>query len=452
MNRLKTSGYGQEIKATVKLALPVVVGQLGQMMMGLVDSVMVGRVGAVPLAAISLANGIFFLILVFGIGLSQAVTPLVAESVGAGKPERCGIWLRQGMLVSLGAGLLLAVITYTLADIIPYLNQPAGVAHQAMVYLKIMGISVLPIMLFQGLRQYSEGLSIMWPAMIIALCANGLNVFFNWLLIFGHWGFPALGLRGAGYSTFATRTLMMAAMTAYVLNAVKYKAFRLPLFTRHFQIDRKKIRAIINIGTGTGFQYVFEVGAFSGAAVMIGWLGTPSLAAHQITLSNASISFMFAVGISAAASIRVGKAKGEKNLQAMRRAGFAAYGLSVIVMSVFAVIFVVFRYSIPKLFITNPAVINLAAPLFIIAALFQVSDGLQATGLGILRGIADVKIPTIATFVSYWIIGLPAAYLLGVVLDMKVKGVWYGLLLGLTSSAVLLTTRFHLKTKPAEKN
>jgi MATE family multidrug resistance protein len=439
--------YKKEISATLKLAVPVIAGQLGQVMMGIVDSLMVGKLGAVPLAAASLSNSIFFLILVLGIGISQALTPMVAQSVGANQPEKCGQWLRQGLLVCFGSGILLAVITFGVAGLIPFLNQPKKVVPEAMVYMRIMGISIIPIMIFQAYRQYSEGLSIMWPAMILTLAANGLNVFLNWLFIYGNLGFPAMGLKGAGFSTLGTRTTMTIFMIIYVLYAQKYRRFYSRIITFPFGVKWEKIGAIVRIGVATGFQYFFEVGAFSGAAVIIGWMGTSSLAAHQIALSAAAFSFMFAIGVSAAAAIRVGNATGEKNRRAVRLAGFSAFILSVFIMASFAVLFIVFRFTIPSFFIADPEVIRLAASLLIIAALFQVSDGLQCVALGALRGKADVKIPTIATFTSYWVIGLPAGYLLAFPMGLKVWGVWVGLLLGLTSSALLLTTRFHIKSK-----
>lgn len=439
--------YKRQILATLKLAIPVVIGQLGQVMMSMVDSLMVGHLGAVPLAAAALANGLFFLILVFGIGVSQALTPLVAESVGAGEPKRCGLLLKQALLVNVSTGVVLTFISFVAAEIVPFLHQPIAIVPQAVAYLRIMGISVIPVMLFLTYRQYSEGLSMMWPAMILTLGANLFNVFFNWVFIHGKFGFPAMGLTGAGLSTLLTRVVMTIVLIVYMHKALAYKKYLVPFFTKPLGVDWKMIKNIARIGTGTGLQYFFEVGAFSGAAVMIGWMGADYLASHQIALSAASFSFMFAIGVSAAAAIRVGKAKGEGNLIEMRRAGFSAFMMAGLIMFSFGVLFVLFRFTIPRFFINDLVVVQMAGSLLIIAALFQVSDGLQSAGLGVLRGIGDVRVPTIATFASYWIIGLPGGYVLAFVLGLKVFGVWIGLLLGLTSSASLLTTRFHLKTK-----
>ncbi len=439
--------YKSQISATLKLAVPVIIGQLGQVMMSMVDSLMVGHLGAVPLAAAALANSVFFLVLVFGIGVSQSLTPLVAESVGAGLPHRCGSLLKHALLVNTGTGIILTVISFGTAALIPFLNQPAAIIPQAVAYLHIMGISVIPVMLFLTYRQYSEGLSLMWPAMILTLGANILNVLLNWIFIHGHFGFPAMGLTGAGLSTLLTRIVMTILLIVYVHKASAYRMYRAPIFFRPIVFDWKMIRNLIRIGYGTGLQYFFEVGAFSGAAVMIGWMGAKYLAAHQIALSCASFSFMFAIGVSAAAAIRVGQAKGEKNIVAMRRAGFSAFFMAALIMFSFGILFILFRFTIPHFFISDPEVIQLAASIIIFAALFQVSDGLQSAGLGVLRGMGDVRVPTMATFASYWLIGLPGGYLLAFPLGLKIWGVWIGLFLGLTSSAIILTTRFHLKTK-----
>ncbi|MCP5046867.1 MAG: MATE family efflux transporter [bacterium] len=439
--------YKYDLRATIKLAVPVIVGQLGQMMMSIVDSAMVGRLGKVPLAAAVLANMIFFLVLVMGIGIAQGVTPLVAQSIGAKQPERCGPLLRKGLLVCTGSGILLGVVSFGLSYFIPFLNQPAEVVPEATSYLQIVGTSILPIMVFYAYRQYSEGLSIMWPAMILTIAANLLNVFLNWVFIYGHFGFPAMGLKGAGYSTLGTRTVMAIAMIAYVTKARRYEGFRAPIFKNFFPLDWGMIRTLVKLGFATGSQYVFEIGAFTGATIIIGWLGSASLAAHQVAISASGFSFMFSIGLSAAAAVRVGNAKGEQNIPGMRRAGISSFGLSVATMAFFAVLFAVFRFSIPRIFIRDPEVIGLAAGLLLVVALYQVPDGLQCVGLGSLRGMSDVKVPTIITFVSYWIIGLPAAYVLGFPLGLNVLGIWIGLSIGLVCAAVLLTVRFHRRTR-----
>jgi MATE family multidrug resistance protein len=285
----------------------------------------------------------------------------------------------------------------------------------------------------------------MRPAMIIALLANLVNAFTNWLLIFGNWGFPQLELDGAGWATFASRVFMALALMGFVMNNKFFSKYDV---TFHFKsINLPVIKKILALGLPSGFQYFFEVGAFSFAVVMVGWLGTKQLAAHQIAINLASISFMAVLGISVAGSIRVGNAVGKKDIAETRRAGFTASFLGAGVMTFAGIIFVLFRDFLPTLYVNDETVISYASSLLIIAALFQISDGMQAVGIGILRGLTDVKIPTAITFIAYWIVGLPVGYLLGFNFELGVQGVWIGLLLGLTTSAILLTLRFNIRSK-----
>ena len=435
----------KHIVSTIQLAYPVIIGQLGIVMMGVVDSLMVGQIGPAPLAASSLGNGMTFVILIIGIGVSLAVTPLVAIAVGAGKFDDCGIYFRQSLLVNSILSVIIAMIIYFSADLVIYFNQPEEVQNQAISYIKILGLSSIPLLLFQSYKQFIEGLSIMAPAMIITLLANLVNVFANWVLIFGNLGFPALALDGAGWATFSSRAFMGIALMAYVMN---HKIFRQYDVSFHYRsINWPVIKKILSLGLPSGFQYFFEIGAFSFAVVMVGWLGTKQLAAHQIAINLASISFMAVLGISVAGSIRVGNAVGMRDIAETRRAGFTASLLGSSIMVTAGIIFVVFRNYLPTLYIDDQEVIAYASTLIIIAALFQLSDGVQAVGIGILRGLTDVKIPTVITFIAYWVVGLPVGYLLGFTFGLDVQGVWIGLLLGLTTSAILLTLRFNSRSK-----
>jgi MATE family multidrug resistance protein len=415
------------------------------MMMGVVDSLMVGKVGAEPLAASSIAHGLFMLFMIFGIGLSMAISPLTAMAMGAKKYSECGVVFRQGLLVNIIAGIGLTIAIIFGADIIRFLNQPEEIIEQGAAYMRILAYSVVPVMVFQTYKQFSEGLSLMRPAMVITLLANIINVFANWVLIYGNLGVPALYLPGAGWATFSTRLLMSIAFLLYVSISIRYKPYDPTLHYR--RIDFSMIKKILRIGVPGGLQYLFEVGAFVGSAIIIGWLGTNELAAHQIAINLASISFMVALGISAAATIRVGNAVGRDDRAGIRNAGITAFLLSASVMGTFGIIFIVFRWFLPTLYIDNPEVIEIAASLLIIAALFQLSDGTQAVGIGLLRGLADSKIPMFITFIAYWIVGLPGGYLLGFTFGYGVQGIWFALFAALTVSAILLTTRFMIKSK-----
>jgi MATE family multidrug resistance protein len=435
----------RHITSTLNLAYPVIIGQLGVIMMGVVDSLMVGRLGAAPLAAAALGSSLTFIVIIIGIGLSMAVTPLVAIAIGAKKYEDCGIYFRQSLLINTIFSIIIAVLIFFVADLIKYFDQPIEVQVQAQSYMKIIGLSSIPLMLFQTYKQFIEGLSVMRPAMIITLLANIINAFANWVLIFGNLGFPALALDGAGWATFSSRVFMALAMMGFVMNNKIFKDYDVSF---HFKsINWRIIKKILSLGLPSGLQYFFEVGAFSFAVVMVGWLGAKQQAAHQIAINLASISFMAVLGISAAGSIRVGNAVGQKDIQETRRAGFTASFLGASVMFFSGLIFIFFRNFLPTLYINDKEVISIASSLLIIAALFQLSDGFQAVGIGILRGLTDVKIPTAITFIAYWVVGLPVGYLLGFTFNLGVQGVWIGLLSGLTTSAILLTLRFNSRSK-----
>lgn len=302
-------------------------------------------------------------------------------------------------------------------------------------------------MLFQTFKQYAEGLSFTRTAMFITLSANLLNILLNYLLIYGKLGFPALGLNGAGWATFISRVIMAIAIVIYVSRA---SWFQQGLKLKQFQ--KKLVVRMLKLGIPTGFQYVFEVGAFSCAAIMMGWLGAQALAAHQIALNMAAVSYMMVTGIAAASTVRVGNQLGKQDIPNMRRAGFSAFLMGLMLMTASAIIFVVGKYFLPSLYIDEPQVIELAGSLLIVAAFFQLSDGVQAVGLGTLRGMADVKIPTIITLVAYWLVGLPIAYWLAFPMELGAHGIWYGLLLSLTLAAILLFARFHYLSKKLLKS
>ncbi len=435
----------EHVVSTIKLAFPVSVGQLGFMLMGVVDSMMVGGLGAAPLAAASLANGLFLLILIVGIGVSYAVSPLVAIAVGAKKYSDCQTIFHQSHLINFLLSIVLLAATYIFSDLIKYLNEPVKVTTLTISYIRILGLSILPSMLFQTYRQFIEGLSYTRPAMVFTILANVINLFMNWVLVYGKFGFPRWELDGSGWATFSSRLFMAAGLMLYVIYSKNYKDFNvLPVFKK---MNFPVIKKILGLGFPSAFQYAFEVGAFSFAILMIGWLGTKQLAAHQIAMNLASVTYMITLGISSAGGIRVGNALGKQNISEVRKAGFSAIGLGAALMACFGIIFILFHNFLPSLYINDPGVISIAAQLLIIAAIFQIFDGTQAVGIGILRGLTDVKVPTLITFIAYWVVALPAGYLLGFILHLNVIGVWIGLLLGLLTSAVLLTLRFNRRSK-----
>lgn len=442
---MSLQSYRIHFQKTFSIAYPVMLSQLGHILVGVADSIMVGKLGAQPLAAVSLANSIFSVVLMFGIGVSIAVTPLVATADGEGNHERSGLIFKHGLLINAILGVLLCILIIGASFLLYSFGQPPQVVDLTIPYLAIIAASLIPFMLFQSYKQYAEGLSFTRVAMYITVSANLLNIFFNYLLIYGEWGMPALGLNGAGWATLISRVGMAVAMMIYATNTAWYK-------TRKTQIkgfSKSLIQRLLKIGIPTAMQYVFEVGAFSFASIMMGWIGTKALAAHQIAINLAAISYMIATGLAAAATVRVGNQLGKKDMPNMRRAGFTAVMMGWGLMIFSAIVFILFRDDLPMLYIDEAEVIELAASLLVIAAFFQLSDGSQAVGLGLLRGMADVKIPTVITLFAYWIVALPLGYWLAFGLGWGPQGVWLGLLCGLSISAVLLLFRFNRSSKKA---
>lgn len=433
------------VKETLKLALPISFGQLGHVSMGVVDSMMVGVIGTIPLAASSLVNGIFFLVMVIGIGLSMAATPLIAMNRGSKQFEECGRVFTNSLILNFSFSLVLMCFTYLLSYLIPYINQPKEVVKEAVPFLQVLSFSVIPFMLFQSYRQYLEGLSIPIPPMAIALAANILNAFLNWIFIYGNFGIPAMGLFGSGLSTTISRWVMAFSLIYFVNKYRKVKIYH-PEFRFSF-FEMNLVKKLLNIGLPSGLQYFLEVAAFSFAAIMLGWMGSENLAAHQIAINLASITYMIILGIGYAGSIRVSEFLGKNSLNNVRIAGFTAHGITLCLMLSFGIMFIIFREQLAHLYIKDISVINIAENLLIVAALFQIFDGMQATGVGILRGLTDVKIPLLVSLLSYWIIGIPVAALLGFYFGLNAIGVWIGLLISLAVLGISMIIRFNNKTK-----
>jgi MATE family multidrug resistance protein len=430
-----------ELSRTLKLAWPIVIGQLSHIALGVIDSVMVGDLGADQLAAVSVSVGLFSILMVFGIGVSFAISPLTAIANGEGDHYKAEAILKNSFYMALALGSALALLMILLAPVLHLLNQPEAVTELSIPYLRILGLSMLPVMIYQAFRQFSEGLEIMYPALVIGLLMIPINAFGNWLLIFGNWGFPAMGLEGAGWATTSTRFLAAAAMMTYVLYNKRFKVYE-PMKLGLNTLQKTVMTRILKLGIPGGVQYIFETSAFAFAAIMIGWLGSKPLAAHQIAINLASISFMVAIGLSSASAIRIGHAQGKNDFVLARKIGKDSFWLSGGFMGLCGLVFILGRFYFPSLYISDPEVINLAAQLLLIAAAFQIVDGIQAVGVGLLRGMEDVKRPTLYVMIAYWVIALPLGGLLAFQLDLGVMGVWVALALGLMASAIMLSYRF----------
>lgn len=432
-------------KITFTLAFPVVLSQLGQVSVGVADSMMVGRLGAVQLAAASLGNSIFFVILMFGMGITMGITPLVSMAEGKGKFKRIGHLFQHGLWINIATALLLTLVVIGLSQGLYFLNQPEEVVKLTIPYLYIITASLLPFMIFQTFKQFAEGLSQTKQAMYVTILCNLVNVFLNWVLIYGKLGAPEMGLNGAGLATLISRVMMPIAMGLYVMRSKRYHVFNLKLGIEKLRF--LLINRILKIGVPTGFQFIFEVSAFSAAAIMMGWIGVNALAAHQIAINLASISYMMVSGLSTAGMIRVSNQIGRGNFKRMREAGMVVFGMVLIFMSITGLLFIILRFYLPTLYIDNNEVVTLSASLLVVAGLFQLSDGVQVAGLGVLRGLEDVKFPTLITLVAYWVISLPLGYFLAFEIGLAEKGIWYGLLIGLSVTAVVLFYRFHKLSK-----
>ncbi|MBC7919687.1 MAG: MATE family efflux transporter [Ferruginibacter sp.] len=415
--------------------------------MGVVSNVMVGPLGAAALGAVGIANSIFFVVAILGIGTLSVVAPMVANANGAGDWYRCKQLFRDGVFIGLGTGTGLVLVIGLLANSFGVFRQTAEITVLAREYLLISGVSIVPLLVFVAAKQFGDGLSHTRIAMYITLAGLGVNVLSNWLLIHGHWGFPALGVRGSALSVLIARVGMAALILAYVSRAGVFKPYWRAL-PRPGQ-PKHLFSRIIRLGLPSGLQYFFEIAAFTVAIVVVGWLGKYPLAAHEIAISLASITYMMASGLAAAGSIRVGEATGRGNQAGVVRAGTVAFALTAFFMAGCCGLFLIATEPLVRLYIQDPRVTEIAVSLVVIAGFFQLSDGIQVVGLGVLRGIADVNIPTVITLFAYWIIGLPLGYLLAFRFGLNAPGIWIGLSVGLTVSAVLLTLRFYRLSAPA---
>ncbi len=437
--------WRHEVRPTFALALPIMAGMVSQMLMGLADTIMVGHVGVVPLAAASFVNAVGHLPLVFGMGLLSCIAVLTSQAYGARKPAEAGEVLRHGLLMSAAMGLLAAFSMFALHPFLDRLGQPPEVVAAAGNYLLIFGVSLLPALIAHGGKQFSDSLNHPWWPTFVMLGGVLLNIFLNWILIYGNWGVPALGLEGAGWATLIARTMMALVMIVYVLRAPTMRAFHPPRWRTAFSGER--FGQMFDVGWPVGVQHFFEVSAFAAGAVMMGWISADAIAAHQIAISCAAMTFMSALGIGAAACIRVGHAYGARQFNRTRRIGFSAVTLAATLMGAFGVIFALAGEPIAGLFIESPTVIALTAQLLIVAAVFQIADGVQVTSLSALRGLSDVRAPAVIAVVAYWFVALPVGHGLAFRAQLGAVGMWIGLAAGLSAAAAGLAWRFHWQTR-----
>lgn len=446
--------YTKEFGYNLKLASPVMLGMVGHIMVSFADNIMVGQLGAKELAAVSLGNSFFFIAMSLGVGFATAITPLVAEADSSKNIQGVKNSLKHGLILCTFISLALLVGIFVSLPLMEKMNQPQDVVLLAMPYLKIIAISLVPLVIFEGLKRFSDGLSKTKYPMYAAVFSNGINIVLNYLLIFGMLGFPKLGIVGAGIGTLISRVLMVLFI---LIIFFKKEKIRIYFSNLNFKITEKAVfKKIFDIGIPSALQMLFEVGIFTAAIWMSGTLGKIYQAANQIAFNLSAITFMVGVGLGVAAMIRVGNQKGLSDFLSLRRIAISVFMLTILIEIVFAVIFLVYNEWLPTIYletnnpeklVENTEVILIASKLLVIVALFQIFDGLQVAILGALRGMQDVKIPTLIAFISYWVIGFPLCYYLGLYTPLKSTGIWIGLLVGLASASLLLYLRFNYLTK-----
>ncbi|KYG63238.1 MATE family efflux transporter [Bdellovibrio bacteriovorus] len=394
------------------------------------------------LGASAFAGSVFVVFLIFAFGVLAPITALIAKAEGQEDHPRGGVLLHHSVGIALGLSAFLVAVLYILMSQLHLLGQTKDVIDLALPFFEITIWSLLPSLLYQTYKQFTDGIGKTKVGMGVMIFGVVFNIAGNFVLINGYWGFPKLGLNGAAWATLMARTLMALAMIAFVHFHPMFKKYLTERWSHRF--DRHLTKSLIRLGLPTGMTYIFEVGAFSAAAVMMGWFGSSPLAAHQITISLASMTFLVTIGVGIAASIRVGYEIGRDDRRQARFAGMTAIKIGATYMAVCGVLFMSLRWHLPKIYVTDPDVIAIAAGLFIIVALFQIFDGIQAVSIGALRGMSDTQIPGIIAFFAYWIIGLPTGYFLAFHAGVGPMGVWIGLLIALIIASSLLTLRFHI--------
>ncbi len=436
----------QQTRKTLKLAYPVIIGELAQMALGLIDVAMIGVVGYKELAAGALVNSVVNIPLVLGIGITISVSQLVSMANGQHDGAKVSHYLFNGLLISAVVALCIALGLEFGKNILFHLGQDPEVARLSVPYLQLIAWSIVPTLLFMALRQFTDGLEYTKTAMLISLSALPLNFFLNWLFIYGNWGFPELHLVGAGIGTLLTRIIVFIALAAVIF---RHKLFRkyILIGKKQWYLSRQTMRELLHIGVPSSLQVGMESGAFAVSAILIGIIGAREQAANQIAMTIASMTFMVSMGLSQAGSIRVSNAFGRKDWLLLRLIGKTTFGSALVYGILCAVLLTVFRTYIPYMFNDDPAVVAMAATLLLYAAIFQISDSTQAISAGLLRGIKDVRVPTVFIAIAYWVVGLPIGSLLCFYFDMGAVGIWIGFILGLTMASVLLTLRFNRTTK-----
>ena len=433
------SEYLPVYRKNLTLAVPVIFSQIGQVTVNVVDNVMVGHLGTTELAAASFASSVFYVGLLFGLGITMGITPLVGQSLNTKNTSSLGSWLKNGVFINIIASVFLCV-AMTLVVLFMYrMGQSEEVVRKAIPFYLIHVASLIPLMLFFSFKQFFEGIGNTKLAMVITIIINLVNIALNYILIYGKLGFPALGLNGSGYASLISRLIMPVIFVLMILRNPEFKSYFLNAL--HSSLDKLKIKRILSFGLSIGSQMIIEILAFTLGAIMLGWISKESLAGHQIAMSMASMTYMISFGLASGTTIRVSHAFGYRDRNELKHAIFASLHMVIAFMLLMGLLFVLLRNLLPLLFTSDPAVIDVAAGLLVVGALFQVFDGVQVVLLGALRGMADVRIPMFIAFFSYILVSLPVSYLMAFVFHLGAPGVWIGFVFGLSTAAILFAFR-----------
>lgn len=442
---MRLGSYADQYARNLRLALPVMLAHAGHVTVQFVDSAMVGRLGALPMAGVAFGNTVFFITFILIMGIAMGLTPLVGEQYARGNFRKTAAYFQNSLLLFTGVGIVAAAVQWAVIPLMYHLDQPVEVVEAAIPFYKCLIWSSIPFMIFASFQQFLEGVGNTTANMVIVLSANIINIFCNWLLIYGNWGFPRLEEVGAGVGTLISRTCMPVFAAAYFFFKQHYRRYL--SYFRWSNIRRRYLVPLLSMGAPIAVQMFLEGATFSITSIMMGWIGTTEIAANHVANVVANFAFMIVIGIGSAATIRVSHEYGRRDLGELKKAAGASYHMTLVWNAFTALLFIVLRHQIPRIFTDDPQVIELAGMLLIYVAAFQIFDGLQSVSIAILRGLQDVKIFMLTSFLAYFVVNIPVGYLCAFVLGMGAGGLWAGYIFGLGVAAVLLVTRYRWKCR-----
>lgn len=445
MKKLNFKDYSNHYTSLLKIGLPIVLGQLGVIILGFADTIMIGHHTTEELAAASFVNNMFALAIIFCTGFSYGLTPMVGELFGSGDKSRIGGLLRNSILANAVVGIIITAIMSILYINIEKLGQPAELMRYIKPYFVVILVSIIFVMLFNSFKQFSEGITDTVTPMWILIGGNITNIIGNYILIFGKFGAPELGLLGAGISTLVSRILMFIVFVIIFFRAKKYGEYRKG-FVKAGTCGKTFIQ-LNKLGWPIAFQLGMESASFNLSAIMVGWIGSIALATHQIGVTLSTLSFMVLYGIGSAISIRVSYFKGQNDIVNVRRAAFAGYHVTLVLCALACIIYFSIRNFVGSWFTDNSEVSATISTLIYVLILYQFGDATQIAFANALRGISDVKPMMYIAFIAYFVVSLPAGYFFGFILDLGIHGIWLAYPVGLSLAGILFVARFNSKTR-----